>query len=412
MSSKSTFSLVFYINRTKAKKNGECPVMLRITINGDAVALRLKRFIEPDQWDPVRYQMKGRTTEAKVFNDYLEAVRVRAHQKYNDLLMLKEEVLATDLRDAILGINNAKAKMIIEVWDDYIASLKSLIGKETTYATYQKNTTARNHLQSFLIKNYRSDDVSLKAVDHYMITQFSLYLKTEKGCNHNTSNKFLQNVKKVTTMAIRHGWLLKDPFSGISLGMKEVVRPYLTEDELKSLMEFNSPFERLIRVRDFFVFSCFTGLAYIDVKQLRKCEIEYHEEKYWIRTRRQKTGGRANIPLLNVPMEIIRKYCNLEALNPEDTVIPILTNQKINAYLKELADLCGISKTLSFHVARHTFATTVTMMNGVPIETVSKMLGHKNINSTQHYARIVDQKVGDDMELLSRRLGTRLALAN
>jgi site-specific recombinase XerD len=168
----------------------------------------------------------------------------------------------------------------------------------------------------------------------------------------------------------------------------------------------------LIRVRDFFVFSCFTGLAYIDVKQLRKCEIEYHEEKYWIRTRRQKTGGRANIPLLNVPMEIIRKYCNLEALNPEDTVIPILTNQKINAYLKELADLCGISKTLSFHVARHTFATTVTMMNGVPIETVSKMLGHKNINSTQHYARIVDQKVGEDMELLSRRLGTRLALAN
>jgi integrase len=213
-------------------------------------------------------------------------------------------------------------------------------------------------------------------------------------------------------MAIRHGWLLKGPFSGIILGMKKVVRPYLTEYELKSLMEFNSPFERLIRVRDFFVFSCFTGLAYIDVKQLRKCEIEYHEEKYWIRTRRQKTGGRANIPLLNVPMEIIRKYCNLEALNPEDTVIPILTNQKINAYLKELADLCGISKTLSFRVARHTFATTVTMMNGVLIETVSKMLGHKNINSTQHYARIVDQKVGEDMELLSRRLGTRLALAN
>jgi integrase len=272
--------------------------------------------------------------------------------------------------------------------------------------------TARNHLQSFLIKNYRSDDVSLKAVDNYMINQFSLYLKTEKGCNFNTSNKFLQNVKKITTMAIRHGWLLKDLFSGISLGMKEVIRPYLTEEELRRLMEFQSPFERLIRVRDFFVFSCFTGLAYIDVKQLRKCEIEYHEEKYWIRTRRQKTGGQANIPLLNVPMEIIRKYCNLEALNPEDLVIPILTNQKINAYLKELADLCGISKVLSFHVARHTFATTVTMMNGVPIETVSKMLGHKNIKSTQHYARIVDQKVGEDMELLSRRLGTRLALAN
>ncbi len=411
MSSKSTFSLVFYINRTKEKKNGECPVMLRITINGNAVALRLKRFIEPDQWDPVRYQMKGRTSKAKVFNDYLEAIRVRAHQKYNDLLKQKEEVLASDLRDAILGINKAKAKMIIEVWDEYIRSLKLLIGKETSYATYQKNMTARNHFQSFLIKHYRSDDVSLKSVDNYMINQLSLYLKTEKRCNFNTTNKFLQNVKKITTMAIRHGWLSKDPFSGISLGMKEVIRPYLTEEELKRLMEFQSPFERLIRVRNFFVFSCFTGLAYIDVKQLKKCEIIYHEEKYWIRTQRQKTGGQANIPLLNVPMEIIRNYSNLEALNPEDCVIPILTNQKINAYLKELADLCGISKVLSFHIARHTFATTVTMMNGVPIETVSRMLGHKNIKSTQHYARIVDQKVGEDMELLSRRLGTRLALA-
>ena len=153
----------------------------------------------------MRYQIKGRTSEARVFNDYLEAVRVRAHQRYNDLLILQEEVLATDLRDAILGINNAKAKIIIEVWDDYIASLKSLLGKETTYATYQKNMTARNHLQSFLIKNYRSDDVSFKAADNYMINQFSLYLKTEKGCNFNTSNKFLQNVKKITTMAIRHG---------------------------------------------------------------------------------------------------------------------------------------------------------------------------------------------------------------
>jgi integrase len=211
---------------------------------------------------------------------------------------------------------------------------------------------------------------------------------------------------------MRHGWLAKDPFAGITLSLKEVDRPYLTEAELKKLMEFQSPFERLNKVRDFFVFSCFTGLAYIDVKQLRRCEIEHNEGNYWIRTRRQKTGARANIPLLNIPMEIIRKYSILEALQQEDLVLPMPSNQKINAYLKELADLCGITKTLSFHIARHTFATTVTMMNGVPIETVSKMLGHKNITSTQHYARIVDQKVGEDMQLLSQRLGTRLTLAH
>jgi len=177
-------------------------------------------------------------------------------------------------------------------------------------------------------------------------------------------------------------------------------------------MEYNSSFERLTRVRDFFVFSCFTGLAYADVKKLKRCEIERNEAGYWIKTKRQKTGGRANVPLLDVPMQIISKYVQLDLLEADDLILPIMTNQKINAYLKELADLCGISKVLSFHVARHTFATTVTMMNGVPIETVSKMLGHKNIKSTQHYARIVDQKVGEDMELLSRRLGIRLALAN
>ena len=412
MSSKSTFSLVFYINRTKTRKNGECPIMLRININGSRVTLALKRHVDPQNWDPGRNQMKGRTDQARVFNDYLDSIRVRAHKKYNELLTSRDEVQASDLRDAILGVNTAKTRCLIETWDEHVANLKQLIGKESSYATYQKYNAAKKHMQVFLRKHYKTEDVSLKSVDHYMITRYAHYLKTEMGCNYNTATKFLQNLKRITTLAIRHGWLTKDPFAGITLSLKEVDRPYLTEAEMKRLMEFQSPFERLNKVRDFFVFSCFTGLAYIDVKQLRRCEIEHNEGGYWIRTRRQKTGARANIPLLNIPLEIIRKYSVLEALQPEDLVLPMPSNQKINAYLKELADLCGITKALSFHIARHTFATTVTMMNGVPIETVSKMLGHKNIASTQHYARIVDQKVGEDMQLLSQRLGTRLTLAH
>jgi site-specific recombinase XerD len=412
MSSKATFSLVFYINRTKARKNGECPIMLRININGSRVTMALKRHLDPQHWDSGRNQMKGRTDQARLFNDYLDSIRVRAHKKYNELLTAKEEVLASDLRDAILGIQTAKSRNLIETWQEHVNGLKQLIGKESSYATYQKYNTAKNHMQVFLRKTYKAEDVSIKSVDHYMITRYAHYLKTEMGCNYNTATKFLQNLKRITTLAMRHGWLAKDPFAGITLSLKEVDRPYLTEAELKKLMEFQSPFERLNKVRDLFVFSCFTGLAYIDVKQLRRCEIEHNEGNYWIRTRRQKTGARANIPLLNIPMEIIRKYSILEALQQEDLVLPMPSNQKINAYLKELADLCGITKTLSFHIARHTFATTVTMMNGVPIETVSKMLGHKNITSTQHYARIVDQKVGEDMQLLSQRLGTRLTLAH
>jgi hypothetical protein len=379
--------------------------MLRININGDKVALRLKRFIHPDQWDPRRYQMKGRTTEANVFNDYLDAVRVRAHQKYNELLMLNEEVLVTDLRDAILGVNTAKTRTVIDIWEDHVNGLQKLIGKENTYATYQKYNTAKNHFIKFLQKYYRVNDVSIKSVDYHMIQQYNMYLKTEKGCSSNTATKFLQNLKRITCISMRSGWLMKDPFVGVNLSIKEVDRPYLTMEEIQKLIDYDSKIERLKRVRDIFIFSCYTGLAYIDVKKLKKSEVEGNDEiGYWIRTRRQKTDARANIPLLEIAMDIINNYCRLDLLMPEDPILPVLSNQKVNAYLKELADLCGIHKELTFHVARHSFATTLTMTNGVPMETVSKMLGHKNIKSTQHYARIVDQKVGDDMKLLAAKL--------
>ena len=409
MSSKTSYGLTFYLNRTKEKKNGDCPVMLRININGQRVVLQTKRYLKSQDWDPHRYQMKGRTTEARVFNEYLEALRIKAHKKYNELLTLHDDVSPQMLRDAILGINSAKAKMIIEVWEDYIENLRKLIGKENTYTTYQKYRAAKNHFAAFLLKYYRTSDVSIKAIDYHMIQQFNLYLKTEKGCNFNTATKFLQNLKRITCVCIKNGWLLKDPFASISLTLKEVDRPYLTQEELNKLLEFNSPYERLNRVCDFFIFSCYTGLAYIDVKKLKRLEIEGSEDYgYWIRTRRQKTGGRANIPILPMPKVVLEKYVKLDLLFPNDPVLPILSNQKMNAYLKEIADLCGITKQLSYHIARHTFATTVTMMNGVPIESVSKMLGHKNITSTQHYARIVDEKVGSDMKILAEKLSQQL----
>jgi site-specific recombinase XerD len=405
MSSKTSYGLTFYINRAKEKKNGECPVLLRININGERVVLQTKRFLKSEDWDPNRYQMKGRSTEARVFNEYLEAVRIKAHKKYNELLSCNDDVSPQMLRDAILGVNSAKTRQIIDIWEGHVFDLKKLIGKENSYATYQKYNTAKNHFQTFLRKNYKQHDISIKSVDYQMIQQYSIYLKTEKGCSFNTATKFLQNLKTIISISIRSGWLVKDPFNGISLTLKEVDRPYLSLEEIQRLIKFNSPFDRLNRVRDFFIFSCYTGLAYIDVKELKRSEIEGNDTTgYWIRTRRKKTGGRANIPLLKIPMSIINNYCCLDLLDADDPILPILSNQKTNAYLKELADLCKIQKQLSYHVARHTFATTITMMHGVPIETVSKMLGHKNIHSTQHYARIVDKKVGDDMELLASKL--------
>lgn len=379
--------------------------MLRININGERAALQLKRYIKPEVWDSTRYVMKGRTAEARIFNDYLEAVRVKAHKKYNELLSLTDDVTPQMLRDSILGINTAKTRTVIDIWQDHVNGLQKLIGKENTYATYQKYNTAKNHFIKFLQKYYRVNDVSIKSVDYHMIQQYNMYLKTEKGCSSNTATKFLQNLKRITCISMRSGWLMKDPFVGVNLSIKEVDRPYLTMEEIQKLIDYDSKIERLKRVRDIFIFSCYTGLAYIDVKKLKKSEVEGNDEiGYWIRTRRQKTDARANIPLLEIAMDIINNYCRLDLLMPEDPILPVLSNQKVNAYLKELADLCGIHKELTFHVARHSFATTLTMTNGVPMETVSKMLGHKNIKSTQHYARIVDQKVGDDMKLLAAKL--------
>lgn len=409
MSLKATFGLTFYINRAKQKKNGECPVMMRININGEKIALQVKRFIKPADWDVSRHKMIGRTNEARVFNDYIDAVRMKALKKYNELLSLGDEVSPNLLRDAILGVNSAKPKMLLEIWDEHNANLKKLIGKENTYATFQKFTTTRKHVQSFLKKRYNLTDISIKQLNFQFITEFSVYMKTEGNCGNNTTVKFLQNFKRVVMIALRNGWILQDPFAHISMAMEEVERPYLTQDELNRLLAFQSDFERINRVKDFFLFSCFTGLAYIDIKQLRKKEIEVMGNGLWIKTHRQKTGVRSNVPLLDIPKRILEKYTVLEALSPDDPVLPILSNQKMNAYLKELADLCSINKKLTFHVARHTFATTVTMTNGVPIESVSKMLGHKKIATTQHYARIVDKKVGEDMALLASKLNYQLA---
>lgn len=412
MSSQSTFGLTFYINRSKEKKNGECPVMMRISINGQKLAVQVQRFIKPAEWDAKKYQMIGRTKEARIFNDYLDAVKFKTLKKYNELLTAKDEVSPAMVRDALLGVNSDRPRMLFETWVEHNENLRKLIGKENSYTTYQKFVTTKNHFSDFLKEKYKQSDVSIKKIDHLMISKFSDYLKIEKGCGHNTTVKFLQNVKRLIIIWKNNGWLVADPFANIKLSLKDVQRPYLTEEELQRIVRFESSFDRLNRVRDFFLFACFTGLAYIDVKQLKKKHIEENESGMWIRTFRQKTEGRANIPLLEIPLRILNSYYQLEMLNDNDPVLPILSNQKLNAYLKELADLCGIEKQLTFHIARHTFATTVTMMNGVPIESVSKMLGHKRIITTQHYARIVDQKVGEDMNILAQKLNNRFAYKN
>ena len=235
------------------------------------------------------------------------------------------------------------------------------------------------------------------------IRDFEVYLLTKENLSHNTMAKFMQFFKRIIILARNNGVIVHDPFANYKIQLKKVDRGYLTEKELNMIIQKTFPIKRLEQVRDIFIFSCFTGLAYIDVKELKREDIRSSfDGNKWIMTKRKKTNIDVNVPLMDIPKIILDKY---KGQLPDGKVLPVLSNQKMNAYLKEIADLCGIKKNLSYHLARHTFATTVTLSKGIPIETVSKMLGHTNIETTQIYARITNEKISKDMEGLSAKFG-------
>ena len=343
-----------------------------------------------------------------MLNEYIDAILVKARQKFNELTLAHDVVTPELLRDALMGVNTARPHLLVALWEEHLEDMIKLIGRDTTKATCQKHGAGLKHLKAFIRLKFRTEDILVKSVDNYFVSSFATYLKSECFCSHNTTIKFMQLFRKIINICLRNRWLQIDPFTGLNLKLKIVDRQYLNETELDRLINYHSPVEYMNRTRDFFVFSCFTGLAYIDIKNLRRREIECVDSSYWIRTKRQKTGVKTNVPLLEIPYNILNKYSDLNRLRDDDPVLPIPSNQRMNACLKELAVCCGINKELTFHIARHTFATTVTMTNGVPIESVSKMLGHTNIKSTQHYAKIVDKKVGDDMAALARKLNLKL----
>ena len=254
-----------------------------------------------------------------------------------------------------------------------------------------------NTVLEFIRKEYKADDILLKDLNWDFIHKLELFYRVDKQCSHNTTTKYLQNLRSVVLIAIRKQLITTDPFSNYKLTIKEVEKGYLTDEELQKIVHADIKVPRLEHIRDMFLFSCYTGLAYSDLKSLTQTNIERTPDgTLWIKGLRKKTGIRFNIPILPIPLSILKKY---EGLNSK-ILFPIPSNQKTNAYLKELADLCGINKNITFHVARHTFATTVTLANDVPIETVSSMLGHTNIRMTQHYAKVVTSKVKRDMEKL------------
>ncbi|HEX8014469.1 MAG TPA: site-specific integrase [Flavobacterium sp.] len=397
---KAKITLHIYAKTTKANAVGQLPIYIRLTVDGQRFEFSSKKFIEKSKWSPELSKMKGSSEEARTINNYLDLMKSKVFDIQMELIHKNEELSLENFKSRILGTHQ-RERMIIPIYQNHNNKIEELIGNGYAYGTLERFKISLKHLQEFILWKYNVADISISKIDYAFVTEFEFYLRSVKKCNNNTAVKYVRNFRKVIKICLDNDWLDKNPCSRYEGKMKEVERDFLTEEELNRIYNKRFSSERLTLVKDIFIFSCYTGLAYVDVKGLKKDHIAIGiDGEKWIFKNRQKTDTKSKIPVLPIAQEIILKYANHPKCLNEDSILPILTNQKMNAYLKEVGDLCDIPKEITFHMARHTFATSVTLTNGVPIETVSKMLGHKNIQTTQHYAKILDKKVSDDMKIL------------
>ena len=398
-----SFSLLFYPKRNDADKSGKAPIYLRITVDGRRAELSTRRKVHVHKWDDSKELLKGNNPENREINSHMSNIRMRILKLYDKLIDEGRQVSASMLKDAYLGKRKTE-KMLVAVFEEHNNHVNQLIGQDFAAGTAERYRTACRHIAKYIRHEYGKADIPIKDVDHAFITGFEFYLKSVRKCSHNTAIKYVVNFKKIIRMAYANDWIQKDPFARWKVRLKNVEREFLTQEEIELILNTEYHTTRLEQVRDVFLFCCFTGLAYADVKKLSQDDINTGiDGELWINTARTKTKSKVNIPILPTAQMILDKYQDSPELSG-NRVLPVLTNQKMNAYLKEIADLSGIKKHLTTHLARHTFATTVTLSNGVSIESVSKMLGHKNLRTTQHYAKILNRRVSEDMQNLRLRL--------
>jgi len=406
---KRNFSLLFFLKKGKTDQEGNSSIYMRITIEKKRVDLATGKQCADTDW--FNGKIVGSSAHAKSINLYLRQLESKVHESHRNLLMIGEDVTAKTLANDFLG-KGTKVRKLTDVFEDHNKEMAELVGMEFAPMTLLRYQTALRHLRQYLREKYKIRDIDIKKIDHKFLTDYDFFLRTTRKCNNNSAVKYIKNLKKIIKLCLANGWISRDPFANFKAKVKVVERPCLSQEQitLLEIKEFDN--ERLNRVRDIFLFSCYTGLAYIDIYQLKRSQIiDKNGDEKWIIINRQKTGTPTRLPLLPKAITLLDKYKDHPLSIDQDKAFPVSSNQKMNAYLKEIADLCDIKIPLSYHIARHTFATTITLQNGVPIETVGKMLGHKDIRTTQHYAKTLDVKVGRDMAALKEKLATEKTVA-
>ena len=401
---KAIFRAVFYLRSNYVNKEGKTPVMLRIYLNNERLSIGSTGIaVQQSQWDREKERLKGRTTEALSTNLELDNIQSGLQTIFKKVEMT-DEVSLERIKSEYLG-KKEDVDTLMSLFNKHNSDVARQVGVSVEAATLQKYNVCKKHFSNFLRDKYGRSDIRLSELGYIVIHDFDIYLRTVVGQNPNTATRMMKTFKTITILGRKLGVLHHDPFLNIRFHMEPVNRGFLTDEEILKIANKDFGIGRLELVRDVFVFSCFTGLAYIDVYNLAPENIVTLNGKQWIMTKRQKTSVETNVLLLDIPKSIIAKYSG--KTYRDGKLFPMLTNQKLNSYLKEIADICGIKKNLTFHLARHTFAT-MSLSKGVPMESVSKMLGHTNIKTTQIYARVTKSKIAKEMQPLMGSEHTRV----
>ena len=392
---RTTFGLLFYIRRDKTNKKGEAPVFMRLTINGERADASIKRFIEPHAWNSAKGKANEKSRGGKDLNLYLDAISANILRIQRDLELDKKEVSAQIILNRYLGKEQSDRHTLMEVFRAHNEKCRALSGISLAPGTVIRYETSLRLTEAFLRTTYKKEDCYLDEITHQFVEDYDFYLRTVRRCCHNTTTKYLLNFKKIIRIALAKGWMKKDPFAQVHFHFEPVEREFLEKQELKVLLN---------KEITIFCFCCLTGPAFMDVQQLKPEHLvaDIHG-KIWIRKARQKTKNMCNIPLLDEAQKIIDRYRDHPYCQTHGVLLPVCSNQKMNSYLKELADICGIRKNLSTHCARHTFAT-LTLASGATIDNVAKMLGHANVNMTRRYAKVLDSSIMRDMEVVAENM--------
>lgn len=408
----SFFVLTFFIRKPKAKGDGEYPIYARITAAGQSIEFTIGRKVNPDDWDQRRQRTTGRSRRDIELAKYLEMVRTRFNEIHNKLMLEGRYINPKILKDHYFG-NVEKPKMLCDVFREANIKRKEELERgDICAATYGRWERCVTYLEDFMTLKFGQKDIPIKDVTSGFTQDFEHYLRVSKNCATNTTVRYLRYLKNVMQYAIANKWTSDDPFIGRRFKRTNAQREFLSEPELHAIMELNlSAFPRLENVRDAFVFCCFTGLAFTDIKTLKRSDISTDSDgKLWIRKPRNKTGELSVIPMLEIPIKLMMKYANHPTVQTTGVVLPVISNQRMNAYLAEVATLARVQKHLTTHIARHTFAT-MSLNNHVPIETISKMLGHTDIKTTLIYAKLQNNAIYEDMENMRTKFdGSRMGI--